>query len=45
MAEHTNRVGIIGLGIIGSRISDTLKQKGWEVGSCESYQMPDVARV
>ena len=33
MAEHTNRVGIIGLGIIGSRISDTLKQKGWEVST------------
>ena len=31
MAEHTKRVGIIGLGIIGSRISDTLKKKGWEV--------------
>ena len=33
MAEHMNRVGIIGLGIIGSRISDTLKQKGWEVST------------
>ena len=33
MAEHTNRVGIIGLGIIGSRISDTLKQIGWEVST------------
>ena len=31
MAEHTKRVGIIGLGIIGSRISDTLKKKGWDV--------------
>ena len=28
MAEHTKRVGIIGLGIIGSRISETLKKKG-----------------
>ena len=33
MAEHTKRVGIIGLGIIGSRISDSLKKKGWDVST------------
>ena len=33
MEKNQNHVGIIGLGIIGSRISDTLKQKGWEVST------------
>ena len=31
MNKNSNSVGIIGLGIIGSRIAKTLQQKDWQV--------------
>ena len=45
MEENQNHVGIIGLGIIGSRISDTLKQKGWEVSTWNRTEGKDPAEV